>query len=467
MTKDRTSPNIPDHELIYQLEGRPTFTTAFPLGLQHVLCMFTSNLAPILIVAAACGLSTAQTVIMIQSAMFVSGLTTFVQLYPIKLGKFQIGANLPIVMGTSFSFVPTMTSLAAASLAAGLSPSQALGAILGGCMVASMVEVFMGAFYKHISRFFPPLVVGAMLIAVGLNLLGVGVDYLAGGVGSSDYGSVQNMALGLGVFAIVILLQHFGKGLVKNSAILIGLVIGYIISAFMGMVDFTTLQDYGLFSLPLPFQFELSFPIQPIISFAILFVASGLETIGSVNGITIAGFDRTASDQEVSGGIIADAVGSATAAMFNALPNTAFGQNAGIIAMTKIVNKWCIAMGAFVLIIAGFFPKLGALLSTIPSAVLGGALMTVFGTIMINGMKMVAKAGFTERNLLILSITLALGVGLTGKPEAIAHLPSALQFVFSDSVTATCIVAIIANLLFPARTAQEKELDEKALKDMD
>lgn len=454
-----TDAKLRDQELIYQLEGRPRFRTAFPLGMQHVLCMFTSNLAPLLIVAAACGLGSADTVTMVQCAMFVSGLTTFFQLYPIKLGKGrQIGAGLPIVMGTSFAFVPTACSIGAAG---------GIGMVLGGCMLGSLVEAFMGFFYKYIRRFFPPLVVGATLVSIGVNLLGVGVDYLAGGSGAADYGSLRNMALGFLVFAIVIVLQRFGKGLLKNSAILVALVIGYVIAYFMGMVDLTSVREAAWFSVPLPLQIKPVFSLTAVISFAVLFVESGLETIGNTSGITIAGFDREATEKETSGAILADALGSTTAAIFNSLPNTAFGQNAGIVAMTKIVNKWCIAMGAFVLMIAGFLPKLGAVFSAIPSCVLGGALMTVFGNIMINGIKMIGKAGFSERNVLILSITFALGMGLAGNTEAIANLPYAIRFIFSDSVAATCIVAILINLLFPEKDEAELEKAKKALMDVD
>ena len=430
-----------DRNLIYQLEGRPRLRTALPLGMQHVLAMFASNLAPILIIAGACGLSAAETVIMVQCAMFVSGLTTFIQLYPIKLGKHrQIGANLPIVMGTSFAFVPTASTIAA---------TGGIGAVLGGALLGSLVEVFMGFFYKYIRRFFPPLVVGSVLVTIGVNLLDTGVDYFAGGAGAADYGSPRNLAMGFLVLFTIVLLQRFGKGLWKNSAILIGLLLGYVVSAFLGMVDPTSIQTAGYVSLPLPLQFQMTFSPSAVLSFAALFVVSGLETIGNTSGITIAGFDREATERETSGAILADALGSTTAALFNALPNTAFGQNAGIVSMTKVVNKWCIAVGAFVLMICGFLPKLGAVFSAIPNAVLGGAVISVFAMILINGIKMLARAGFSERNVLVLGITFALGLGLSSHPDAVAQLPGALRFLFSDSVAATCIVAIVANLLFP------------------
>ena len=452
---DHQSKKEKDRAMVYQLDGRPGLTTAVPLGLQHVLAMFTSNLAPILIIASVCSLSGADTVIMVQCAMFVSGLTTFIQLYPLKLGKnYQVGAKLPIVMGTSFTFVPTASAIGAAS---------GIGAVLGGCMVGSLVEVFMGFFYKYIRRFFPPLVVGCTLVTIGVNLLGIGVDYFAGGAGAADYGSLQNLGVAFFVLAIVVLLQRFGKGLVKNSAILIALVAGYILAAVFGMVDTSPIAQADWFGLPIPLQFELKFQLPAILSFAALFVTSGLETIGNTSGITIAGFDREADEKETSGAILADALGSTTAAFFNALPNTAFGQNAGIVSMTKVVNRWCIATGAFILMISGFFPKLGAIFSAIPNAVLGGAIITVFGMILINGIKMISKAGFSERNILVMGLTFAFGMGVPSHPEAVAQLPYALQFIFNDPVTATCIVAIIANLLFPMTDQEDLEKAKEAM----
>ena len=318
MNADRKSTREQDRKMVYELDGRPSLSTAVSLGLQHVLAMFTSNLAPILIIAGVCGLSGADTVTMVQCAMFVSGLTTFIQLYPLRLGsRYQVGARLPIVMGTSFTFVPTASAVGAAG---------GIGAVLGGCLAGSLVEVFMGFFYKYIRRFFPPLVVGCTLVTIGVNLLGIGVDYFAGGAGAADYGSLKNLAAASFVLVIVILLQRFGAGLAKNAAILIGLVAGYILAA-----------------------------------------------------------------------------------------------------------------------------------------VLGGAIITVFGMILINGIKMIAKAGFSERNILVMGLTFVFGIGVPAHPEAVAQLPGFIRFIFNDAVTATCIMAIIANVLFPMKDAADIEKAKEAM----
>ncbi|OOB77340.1 MAG: uracil permease [Epulopiscium sp. Nuni2H_MBin003] len=449
--------NTNSRDLVYQLEGRPPLAIAFPLGMQHVLAMFASNLAPILIIAGACGVAGADLVMMMQCAMLVSGLTTFVQLYPIKIGKNRrIGANLPIVMGTSFNFVPTAISVGA---------TAGIGGVIGASLVGSLVEVFMGFFYKHIKRFFPPLVVGSTLTVIGIKLMSAGVGYFGGGSGSPDFGSIQNVSVAFMVLGIVVLLQRFGRGLWKTAALLVALVVGYIVAFFLGMVDTTSIVEAAWFSLPMPFQFKLTFEPAAILSFAALYVTSGLETIGNTSGIAIAGFDREATEEETSGGILADALGSTVAAVFNSLPNTAFGQNAGIVSMTKVVNKFCIATGAAMLVISSCIPKLGAVFAAIPASVMGGAIITVFSIILLNGMKMIAKAGFSERNLLVLGVTFALGLGIGGSSEVTANLPLAVRFVFSDSVTSTCIVAIILNVLFPITDEEEAERARKALLD--
>ena len=436
---------LSDKELIYQLDGRPSFKVAFPLGFQHVLAMFTGNLAPVLILVGVLGLDNALRLRMIQCAMFVSGLTTFVQLYPIKIGKFQIGAGLPIVMGTSFAFVPTSKTLGA---------KFGLAGVLGGAALGSLVEVIMGIFYKPLKKLFPPLVVGSVLITIGIHLLDVGVDYFAGGAASKangTYGSLGNLTLGFIVFFTIILLQKFGKGMWKISAILIGIIVGYVAAFFMGKLNFSQITSTPLFGFPIPLimPWQLQFPAEAVFSFATIYIVSGLETIGNTSGITIAGFNREASGEETSGAILADAIGSTTAVLFNALPNTAFGQNAGIVAMTRVVNKWCIAMGAFVLMGAAFFPKIGMIFNIMPPSVLGGAVITVFAMILINGIKMIAKAGFSDRNLIVLGVIFGLGLGLGAHPEAVTGLPPYVGFIFKDTVACVCIISILANMVFP------------------
>lgn len=437
--------------LIYQLDGRPPLAVAFPLGLQHVLAMFTSNLAPCFILAGVVGLDTAGKIIMVQCAMLISGVTTFLQLYPLavfgkKSGLPRIGAELPIVMGTSFAFVPTSITVGA---------MYGLPGVLGGALAGSVVEFVMGFFIRPLKKFFPPLVIGAVLVAIGINLLKAGTNYWAGGVGSPAYGAPSNMILGFIVFIAVVLCQRFGKGMFQVSSLLIGILVGYVAAFFMGMLKFDAFFTAAWYEVPMPFRFGYEFHLDAILSFAALYIVSGLETIGNTSGITVAAFDREATVKETSGAILADSFGSMLASVFNTLPNTAFGQNAGIVAMTRVVNRFCLATGAAVLVVAGFIPKIGALFTIMPNPVLGGAVISVFAMITINGIKLIAKSGFSQRNITVLCITFAIGMGLgTGPKELLAQMPNIIQYLLKDSVVSVCIIGIITNIIFPPDPTQ-------------
>lgn len=480
-------------DLVYQLNGRPPLAVAIPLGLQHVLSMFIGNLAPVVVITSVVSAVTGEAIatpeqrrIMIQCCMFASGITTLVQLYPIKIGPYQIGAGLPIVMGTSFAFVPTMITLGR---------EFGLGVILGAVIVGGITEILMGFFIKPLKKFFPPLVIGAVLMTIGLHLLPVGVQYFAGGAAAEGaaiaaskaassgavlsawqsaealkYASWQNLMIGSIVFLTILLLNRFAKGVLKMSAILVGIILGYIAAIILGQVDFEQVRQAGIISPPIPFYVTPVFRLDAILSIAALYVVSGLETMGNINGITIAGFDREASSREMSGAVMADAAGSMFAGVFNCLPNTAFGQNAGIVAMTRVVNKFCIFTGALILILAGLSPKIGAIFSVMPPSVLGGAVVTVFAMIMLNGMKLIAKAGFTDRNLLILAITFGVAYAIGENKILVDHLPSSIQFLFKDTTVTVCVFSILLNVIFPLSAAEKERMrlavQEAAVEDL-
>ncbi|MFV0505075.1 MAG: uracil-xanthine permease family protein [Lachnospirales bacterium] len=464
--------NGSDRDLLYQLNGRPKFLTAYPMGLQHVIAMFASNLAPIFIIAGIVGLEDADRVLMIQCAMFASGITTLVQLYPIRIGKITIGGNLPIVMGTSFAFVATASAVGVMGIEAGLEPRAAMALVLTGAFFGAIAELLLGSVYKYVKNIFTPLVVGSVLLTIGINLLTVGSNYFAGGAGAYRlaegetfaehtlaFGSPLNLFLGFLTFFCVIIFQRFGKGIMKAAAILFGMIIGFIVAIPLGAVNFSSVTNASLVSIPLPLQIgmfpnmDMALSLRAIALFIVVYLISGIETIGNTSGITVAAFDRKATSEETSGALIADACGSMFASLFNSLPNTAFGQNAGLVAMTKVINKWAIALGAFTLIVASFMPKLGALFNSIPSAVLGGGVITVFAMIMMNGIKLIAKAGLDGRNGLIFAIIFGLGFGLGGNHEAIAGLPTIFIWIFEERTAAVFIVSIIATLLLSEKGA--------------
>ena len=434
---------------IYELNGKPPLGVAVPLGMQHVLAMFTGNIAPIIIICNVLGLPAEQKAFMIQCGMIVAGLVTFVQLYPAG----PVGAGLPLVMGTSFAFVPTAIAVGS---------TYGLPGILGASMIGSIAEITMGFFLKPLRKFFPPLVTGTVLVAIGLSLLPVGVKYFAGGVGAPDFGSPQNLGLGFFVLITIILLQRFGKGMMNVAAILIALILGYLIAIPMGKVNFAGIAGAGWFSFPMPLRYGIEFHLDAILKFAAVYLVVGLETLGNISGITLSGLNREATDREMSGAVIADGVGSAFAAFFNVLPNTAYGQNAGIVAMTGVVNRFSVATGAVFLMAAGLIPKFGAICAAMPPSVLGGAVLVVFSMITVSGIRMIAKAGLDGRNGTILAISLGLGLGFASVPEAIAQMPSVLNHFFADSVVASGILALVLNMVYPKTETQAAVSEKKA-----
>lgn len=430
-----------ENSKLHQLEGRPPLSKAVPLGLQHVLAMFTGNLAPIIIVASVLGFESEDKIYLLQAAMFIAGVVTLVQLF--KLGP--VGSGLPIVMGTSFTFL-------GAAIAMGL--KYGYPAVIGACLIGGIFEMLIGTVFVRVKKFFPPIVSGIVVMGIGLTLIGVGADYFAGGVGSENYGSVQNMMLGGTVFTIFILLTAFGKGMIKSSAILISLVIGYIVAAIMGVIDFTPVQEASWFAFPaIPFKMGIAFEWKAIILFVALFLITAVETIGDTHGVAVGGLDRPATPEEVRGSLFADGLGSSFAAIFGVLPNTSFSQNVGIVALTKCVNRFTVAVGIAALMLLSFVPKLAAVVSVMPPSVLGGAVIVVFALITVTGIRMIARTDLTGRNAIVLAVSLGIGFGLATAiglhKDIFDSYPEAFKFIFQDKIFATGLVAFVMNLILP------------------
>ncbi len=429
-----------DKDLIYQLDGRPSLKYAIPFGMQHIMAMFVSNIAPILIIAGVVGLSDADTRIMMQAAMFTSGVATLLQLYSIKIGKYRIGTRLPIVMGISFAFV---------SVASNVGYVYGIGAVFGASIVGAFLEILIGLFYKQIKFIFNPLVTGSLLVALGLDLIGVGADYFVGGFG--EFRGTSAAIITATITLLVVLgFRIYGKGLLKSASVLIGMIVGYFIAIAFGMVDFSTINEVSSFSVRHLQPFAIAKPqfvLPAIISFIVVYFASAIETIGDTKGICIGGLDREATDDEIQSGLLADATGSVFSSVFNAMPNTSFGQNVGIVATTKVVNRFVIAMGAIFLIVISFFPQFAEFFRLVPDAVLGGALITVFAIITANGLKVLSQAGSSDNNLFILSIAFALGLGLGGNEAFLAAAPGIMDMLFSTTVAATAVTAIVASTI--------------------
>ena len=424
-------------ENIYTLDGKVPLLKSIPFGLQHVLAMFVANIAPIMIVTGACGLSTQETASLIQTAMIMAGIGTLVQLFTV----WKLGAKLPIVMGISFTFV---------SVFCYVGPKWGYGAILGAVIVGGIMEGILGLFAKYWRKIIAPIVSACVVTAIGFSLLSVGANSFAGGVGAADFGSAQNWILGSITLVCCILFNIFAKGHLKQLSVLFGLVMGYIVALFMGKVDLSALQGISLVSLPQIMPYKPVFNLSAIVSVAMIFLVSATETIGDTSAMTSTVLGREATDKEISGSLACDGLISSLSACFGCMPITSFSQNVGLLAMTKVINRFTIATGAGILLLAGDFPAFGAVLATLPEAVLGGCTIMMFGNIVISGLQMIGSCGFSQRNITIAALSLSIGLGFSQVPDMFNIFPSMVRTIFAENCVAVVfLAAIIMNLVMP------------------
>ena len=430
--------NEPVNRSKYDVDGIPPLREAVPLGLQHIFAMFLGNIAVPIIVAKVVGISGNDLTVLVQSAMVMAGIATLIQCYPI----WRVGAKLPVVMGTSFGFLPTNISIAS---------GYGISGLLGATFVGGLFCAGLGFILKPLRRFFPKVVTGTVVLTIGLSLLPTGIQAMAGGNGSETFGSMKNWSVSLFVMFVVLILNQFGKGMAKTSSILIAIVIGYIVAVALNMVEFGPIKEASWFSLPQPFYFPLTFHWGAIAPMLIMFVVTAVETVGDVTAITMGGSDREPTDKELSGSIIANGMTSALASMFNSLPNTSFSQNVGMISFTKMMSRYIVAVGSIFLIAAGLVPKFGAMISTLPQAVIGGASIIIFSQITLTGIGILTAEPLTDRSKVIIGLSLVFGLGLTQVPEAMAGLPDLVAILFGESaIVISCLVALILNIIMPA-----------------
>lgn len=422
---------------IYRLEGKVPLEKAVPFGLQHILAMFVANIAPIMIVAGASGLDPSQSARLIQSAMIMAGIGTLIQLFPL----WKIGSGLPIVMGISFTFV---------SVFCYIGPVYGYNAIVGAVLVGGIVEGFLGLFAKYWTKLITPIVAASVVTAIGFSLLSVGASSFGGGSGNDTFGSAENWILGTITLLCCLIFNIFAKSYWKQLSVLFGLAAGYIVAVCMGVVDFSALKSASVVALPSILPFKPEFNLNAIIAVVLIFLVSATETIGDTSALATSGLDREASQKEIAGSLACDGFISALSSLFGCLPVTSFSQNVGLVAMTKVVNRFTIATGAVIMIIAGIFPGFGALLSTLPDAVLGGCTIMMFGTIVVSGLRMIGNCGYSQRNITIAALSLSTGIGFTQVPEIFAIFPQIVQNVFAQNCVAVVfLVAVILNLVLP------------------
>ena len=452
-------------EAAFQLDGKMPLRQAIPLGLQHVLAMFVGNLTPLLIITGACGIAggefAALQLSLLQNAMLVAGIVTLVQLFSIG----PIGGKVPIIMGTSSGFIGVFNSVAA-TMGGGV---VAYGAIMGASIIGGLFETVLGFFIKPLRKLFPPVVTGTVVLAIGLSLISVGVNSFAGGSGAKDFGSLENLAVGAAVLIVIVALKHFTKGITSTSSILFGIIFGYIFCAVLGLLlphtavnaegveytkawvlNWSKIADAAWFSIPALLPVKPVFDMAAIIPVCIMFIVTAVETVGDTSGCIEGGMGREATDTELSGAVTCDGLGSSFAALFGVLPNTSFSQNVGLVAMTKVVNRFALAVGALFLVLCGLSPKLAAVVSIMPQSVLGGAAVMMFSSIAISGIQLITKHGITNRVITIVSVSLGVGYGLGVTSGAITGLGTGLNLVFGGGgIVPAALLAIVLNVLIP------------------
>ena len=435
-------------ENIFRLDGRVPVAKAIPFGLQHVLAMFVSNLAPITIIAGAAqpALSQQEIASLIQNAMFVAGIATMIQLFPV----WKVGAKLPIVMGVSFTFVTILSTIAA---------NYGYPTVIGAVLIGGIFEGTLGLLAKYWKKMISPIVSATVVTSIGLSLFTVGARSFGGGY-AEDFGSATNLIIASITLLTCIVWSIFVKGYMKQLSVLAGLVVGYILSIIVGKVDYSTLLSKGFVSLPKILPYMPKFNLGAIISVCIIFLVSATETIGDTTAMVVSGLDRDITEKEVSGSLACDGYASSISALFGCAPVTSFSQNVGLIAMTKVVNRFTIATGAAAMMLAGLLPPVGQFFSSLPQCVLGGCTIMMFGSIVVSGMQMIASCGFSQRNIVIASLSLAIGVGFTASTEAeIWHIfPPIIQTVFGANVVAVVfVVALLLSFILP------KDMDVKKI----
>ena len=411
---------------IYQLDGRVPLGTAVPFGLQHVLAMFVANLTPITMIGAASGLDSAQIAVLLQNAMFVAGIATLIQLYPV----WRVGSRLPIVMGVSFTFVTILSYIGA---------SYGYQTVVGSVLVGGLIEGTLGLLAKYWRRIITPVVAASVVTAIGYSLFTVGTRSFGGGY-TEDFGSAHNLILGTITLVTCLLFNILAKGYLKQLSVLAGLIVGYVAALLTGAVDLSQIFSGGFVSLPRPLPYLPEFHLGAIASTTIIFLVSAAETIGDSTAVVSGALGREIETREISGSIACDGYASAISGLFGCPPVTSFSQNVGLINMTGVVNRFTIMTGAACMILAGLLPPIGNFFASLPESVLGGCTLMMFGTILVSGIQMISKAGFSQRNVTIVALSLAIGIGFTSASET--QIWSIFPQVIQDVFAANCVAVV-------------------------
>lgn len=430
---------------VFQLDGCPAMKEAIPLAFQHVIAAIVGCVTPAIVIAGVAGLDTRNKVILIQTSLIIAAVSTLIQVYPIGG---VLGCGLPVIFGVSFAYLPSLQAIAS---------GYDIASIFGAQIIGGICAIIFGLNMEKLRKFFPPLITGTVVFTIGLSLYPTAINYIAGDANSSDYGSWENWLVGLITMACVLVLNHWGKGIVKLASLLIGLIIGYVFSAFFGMISFSSVASSGYFQLPQPLHFGIKFEISSIITISLLFIINSVQAIGDLTATTSGGLDRQPTNKELKDGITANGIVNIIGAFLGGMPTAIFGQNVGIVVTTKVVNKVIFGIAALILLVAGLVPKFSALLTTIPHCVLGGAVIGVFASITMTGMKLIATQELNYRNTSIVGLAVAMGMGITLVPETLAQFPAWVTTLFGKSpVVVATLMAVLLNLILPGKSNEEK-----------
>lgn len=432
----------------------PGFGLAIPLGVQHVLAMFVSNLTPPIIIAGAAGFGfgspdPSALIYMIQMSMLFAGIATLLQ----TVGVGPIGARLPLVQGTSFAYIPVMIPIVAGR------GVEAMAALTTAALIGGVVHGLLSMFVGRVRFALPPLITGLVVLMIGLSLMRIGVQYSAGGVpaiGTPAFGAGQSWLLAAVVVLATLGLKFFARGIWSTASVLLGLLAGYAVALAMGRISFDAVGQAPIAMLPSPFHFGFALSASAILGFVLTGFVSSIESIGDVEAICEGTAGRPATDAELQGAVAADGVGTALAAVFGAMPNTTFSQNVGLIAITGMMSRHVVTLGAVFLILCGLVPKIGAVVTTIPIEVLGGGVIVMFGMVASAALSMLASVEWNQRNMLVFGVSLSLALGLQLEPDAVAHLPETARVLLTSGVLPAAVLAIVLNLILPRETADEE-----------
>lgn len=446
-------------EALFQLNGIPPLGMSISLALQHLVAMIVGCVTPAIIIANALGLPQSERVLLIQVSLVMSAVTTLIELFPIG-GK--LGSGLPVMFGISFAYLPSMQAI--------VGGGGDIATIAGAMVIGGIVAAVVGVFVKKIRRFFPPIITGTVVFTIGLSLYPTAINYMAGGAGNTYevvvlrkgltsalvHGSWQNWAVAAFTLIVVMILSNKGKGICKLAAILLGMIAGYIVAAVFGMVDLSEVRDAAWFSLPQFMHFGIKFEFSACIALALLFAINAIQAIGDLTATTVGGLNREPTDQELQGGIVTYGLTNVLSAFFGSLPTATYSQNVGIVTTNKVVNRVVFALAGGFLLLAGLIPKFSAILTTIPQCVLGGATITVFSTIAMTGMKLIASETISPRNTTIVGLSAALGVGISQSSSALSQFPESITIIFGKTpVVIATIMAVLLNLILPQENTDQ------------